>query len=142
MPCKDKCVLEMIFPNTNASIACDDECCLDENKRFRELYKKSNPLEMESYIEYSEKEKELSSKYISEQYIDYGDLSHRAESQIKKAFIDGLNHPKSGYYLFEGQYMDEPLKVVIDDLDKERAISKLERRYPDFKWMMVSFIKA
>lgn len=29
-------------------------------------------------------------KYINSLYIDYGDLNHKAEEQIKQAFIDGM----------------------------------------------------
>lgn len=32
---------------------------------------------------------ELASKYVRDEYIDYGDLNYQAEEQIKKAFIDG-----------------------------------------------------
>ena len=29
-------------------------------------------------------------EYLNKQYVDYGDLNHKAEQQIKQAFIEGM----------------------------------------------------
>ena len=75
MPCKEnKCALCQIYPNSEAGLACDCNCHLDENKRARDLYKDHPAIEevyTEPVIEWPELSK-LFDNYFNKRYVRHG----------------------------------------------------------------------
>lgn len=59
--------------------------------------------------EISKQLEKATQKYVNQAFIDYGDFNEKVAKQIKKAFIDGFNHPY--FALDDEQILPKNLKI-------------------------------